>query len=103
MNEEPRDTVIAAARRAARDLLDEYPRLRVVLFGSRVAGTGDARSDFDVGFDAGVPLPLDQMARLRELFDDLPILQTVDVVDLAAADERFRRIAARNEEVLLER
>lgn len=103
MNQEPRDTVMEAARRAARDLLDEYPRLRVVLFGSRVAGTGDERSDFDLGFDAGAPLPPQTLARLEELFEELSILQKVDVVDLAAADEKFRAVAARHEEVVYER
>ena len=92
-----------AAREAAEEILGGYPRLRVVLFGSRVAGTGDERSDFDLGFDAGAPLPPEILARLRELFDDLPILQRVDVVDLAAASDRFKEISRRHEEVVHER
>lgn len=68
-----------------------------------MAGTGDERSDFDLGFDAGTPLPPEILARLRELFEELPILQKVDVVDLAATDDRFRAVAARHEEVVYER
>lgn len=100
---EARDRVAARAREVAHTALARRGRLRIVLFGSRARGDGDPRSDFDIGIDAGAPLPAALLAAVRDAFDALDILQRVDVVDLAAARPEFRRLAARHEEVILER
>jgi predicted nucleotidyltransferase len=100
---EARARVVDRAREVvAEDLPDDVP-LRVVLFGSRVRGDFDERSDFDIGIDAGAPLAASVLLRIREAFDALDILQRVDVVDLAAARPEFRALAAQHEEVIFER
>lgn len=98
-----RALVSACAREIGETLLADVAPLRVVLFGSRAAGGGDARSDFDVGIEAPAPLSARTLTRIRERFDALDILQRVDVVDLGAADPRFRRVATAATEVLFER
>lgn len=55
---------------------------RVVLFGSRAAGTAGPRADFDLGVLGPAPLPLDVFYRIRDALEELPTLYTVDWVDL---------------------
>ncbi len=100
---EARDRVVACAREVARTSLAHSAGLRVVLFGSRARGDFDARSDFDIGIDAGAVLPASVLARIREAFDALDVFQRVDVVDLAAVRPEFRLLAAEHEEVIFER
>lgn len=87
------EPVLRAVTQIADTLLAYTPRLRIVLFGSRATGAADPRSDVDIGIDAGEALPLEVLDRIRETLEDLAVLQKVDVVDLAAADPEFRRIA----------
>jgi predicted nucleotidyltransferase len=98
-----RALVIACARELGATLLAGAAPLRLVLFGSRAAGTADARSDFDVGIEAAAPLPAATLTRIRERFDALDILQRVDVVDLRAADPGFAEVARAKVEVIFER
>ena len=87
----------------AEKILANEPMLRIVLFGSHAAGTADERSDFDIGVDARHPLSAEKVVGLREAFDELPILQSVDVVDFWCVDAEFRAIAEKDEVVLYER
>lgn len=77
--------------------------MRFFLFGSRAEGTADPRSDIDLGIDVGRKLPLDVLDRIRTIFDELPILQKVDVVDFAAADPAFKAVALERTITLHER
>lgn len=100
---EARDKVLECALEIAKTELGTSPRLRVVLFGSRASGEFDSRSDFDIGFDAGAALSAAALVRIREAFDALDIFQRVDIVDLAVARPEFVRMAAKHEEVILDR
>lgn len=66
------------------------PGVTVFAFGSRVNGRAKKHSDLDLGLEAQQSLDWQQMARLREAFDesDLPI--RVDVVDWAACSPTFK-------------
>ncbi len=80
------------------DIVGEHVDLathRVFYFGSRVCGTGDERSDIDVGILGPEPLPLHVLARIREAVEELPTLYTIDIVDVGAADDRFQGVALR--------
>lgn len=66
---------------------------RVFFFGSRAAGTGSERSDFDVGIEGSLPVPFETMAKIREEIADLPTLYTIDVVDFANTDDIFKKVA----------
>nr|VFK40994.1 MAG: Nucleotidyltransferase domain-containing protein [Candidatus Kentron sp. TC]VFK48341.1 MAG: Nucleotidyltransferase domain-containing protein [Candidatus Kentron sp. TC]VFK55657.1 MAG: Nucleotidyltransferase domain-containing protein [Candidatus Kentron sp. TC] len=84
---------------------DERRRMRgytAILFGSRARGNARARSDFDVGVIGAAPMPLDDFHHLADRLDGLPTLYRIDWVDLARADERFRRHALVGSKVLHE-
>jgi predicted nucleotidyltransferase len=75
---------------------------RVVLFGSRTAGTARDRSDFDVGVigDGDTPLPLETFYKMEDLFDEIPTLYRIDWVDLNRVSPEFRCEALKQTEVL---
>ena len=75
---------------------------RVVLFGSRARGEARPRSDFDVGVIGDTSLPLEDFYALEDLIDSLPTLYRIDWVDLARVDEKFRRSALSEIEVIYE-
>ena len=62
-------------------LLASEPRVKVFLFGSRATGRAGSRSDIDLGIDLGHAIAPEVLASLRDAFDELPIMQKVDVVD----------------------
>lgn len=62
---------------------------RVVLFGSRARCEANPRSDYDIGVDAGAPLPLATEERILAELDVLPVLQKIDLVDLRRASQAF--------------
>jgi predicted nucleotidyltransferase len=77
-------------RRIVFELLGDLP-VRVFLFGSAARGAMRRTSDIDIALLSDRPLPRERLARLREALEEAPILQEVDVVDLAGVDEAMRR------------
>jgi predicted nucleotidyltransferase len=77
--------------------------VKVFVFGSQATGRSVARSDIDLGIDLGHPIAPEGLAAIREAFDDLPILQRVDVVDFSSVDETFRAVALQKIKSLYER
>ena len=65
----------------------------VFFFGSRVAGTGDDRSDIDIGIEGAIPIPLTELRNIKEEIDLLPILYKIDVVDLSQTSDSFRDVS----------
>ena len=82
---------------ASSDLLRGH---RVVLFGSRAAGTARERSDFDLGVDGDVPLPLSAFYAVADRLESLRTLYRIDWVDLCRTSETFRAEALRCNRVL---
>ncbi len=64
-----------------------------VLFGSRATGRARPRSDWDIGVLGPQPLPSQVMGNIREEFEALPTLHTIDLVDLTTTPDYFRKIA----------
>lgn len=91
------EAIAAAARRRP-----PAPHFRLYLFGSRARQTSGPRSDYDVGIEADGPLALDLIARLRDELESLPILQKIDLVDLRAVTEDFRRHALSGAKLIYE-
>lgn len=87
----------------ARTLLASEHCVKVFVFGSRATGRSVTRSDIDLGIDLGHPIAPEVLAALREAFDELPILQRVDVVDFFSVDETFKTIALKQFKSLYER
>lgn len=74
-------------------LLQQYLSGCVVwAFGSRVNGSHKPYSDLDLAIITEQPLTLEQLAALRNAFDESDLTIRVDLVDWAAASESFRRI-----------
>ncbi len=75
-----------------REILVHYvPDRPVFVFGSRVTGRAKRRSDLDLAIGGETPLPLRIQGSLADAFDesDLPI--EVDVVDVSAVSDTFRK------------
>lgn len=72
--------------------------INVLVFGSQATG----RSDIDLD-DLGYPIASKVLAAIREAFDELQILQRVDVVDFSSADETFKSVALQRIKSLYER
>lgn len=58
---------------------------RLYLFGSRAQGRSTPRSDYDLGLLAEHPIGLAVISQIRAGLEALPIMQTVDLIDLHAA------------------
>ena len=91
-------------RQMLKDLFRRYAeRLsghRVVLFGSRAGGNPRPRSDFDLAVVGDSPLPRKDFYALADELDELPMLSSVDWVDLARCSHAFKQAALANAEVL---
>lgn len=66
------------------------------LFGSRVAGRGNSRSDFDFGVDTGKKIPLETWSRIEEEIDELSTLFRIEVVDFQRVSAKFREQALKH-------
>ncbi|NCD34905.1 MAG: nucleotidyltransferase domain-containing protein [Spartobacteria bacterium] len=79
---------------------DELTGYRVVLFGSRAAGTAGPRSDFDIGVMGGRGLPLKTFYKIQDMFDQIETLYSIDWVDLNDTRDEFRKEAMKYVKVL---
>ena len=77
-------------------------RYALFFFGSRVTGTGDNRSDIDVGIEGNDAVPLPAMRSIKEAIDTLPLLYKIDVVDFTYTSDSFREIAKQHIEYINE-
>lgn len=65
----------------------------IFLFGSQVDGSAGHFSDYDVGYDAAVPVPAPVLAAFHQELEDLPIPGRVDLVNFRGVSEDFARHA----------
>ena len=63
-----------------------------VVFGSQARGDASDGSDIDIGLRAanGMPLPAGLLSDIQDALDDSPLVQRVEVVDLARTSQQFR-------------
>lgn len=73
---------------------------RVFLFGSRVAGQGNERSDIDIGIEGSAPLPPAEKASLEDALESLPLLYKIELVDFSTVPDDFRREAKKHIELI---
>ncbi len=102
-NDDLLSLVRAKADELARTILASEPQVYVFVFGSRASGRAGSRSDVDVGIDLRHAIAPEMLAALREAFDELPIMQKVDVVDFFGVDEVFKAVALQQTRSLYER
>lgn len=79
------------AWRLLRELACEHlDRATVVFFGSRAAGEGSRRSDFDIAYLPGEGFDPLSVVRLREEIEARNVIYRVDLVDLSRTSNSFR-------------
>ncbi len=78
------------------------PEARVIAFGSRTKGAAVRMSDLDLAIDAGRPLKLLELARVREAMSESNLPMIVDVVDWQSLQPTIREEIERSGEVLQE-
>lgn len=62
----------------------------ILLFGSWAQSDASPTSDIDIAIHGSQSIDAVVMAMIREDIEDLPTLRKIDIVDLHAADEKFR-------------
>ena len=67
------------------------PGFEVRLFGSWASGNPRPHSDIDIAIDGPRRIDPAAMAEIRDACERIPTLFTIDLVDLAAVSEAFRR------------
>jgi predicted nucleotidyltransferase len=67
------------------------PQCTVYLFGSRVRGEHREGADMDVAIDAGMPIDLKIILRIKRDIDDSRIPVFVDVIDVHSVSDRMRK------------
>lgn len=72
----------------------------VFLFGSQVGSSELKRADIDVGIETEKPLSNLQESLIWNALEDLPTLYKFDLVDFKKADEKFKKIALKNIEII---
>lgn len=66
---------------------------RLFVFGSYATGNQKHYSDVDIGIDAGTPLEIMIIARIKDELEESNLPVTVDVVDFARAKASFKKVA----------
>jgi predicted nucleotidyltransferase len=74
--------------RLAREILGY--ELEIIWYGSWPGGRARPHSDIDLAVGAAAPIPLERMAALREVVDNVPTLYEIDLVDLASVGQSLR-------------
>ncbi len=86
----------ADLERAIGKIMSKYLDLKVYevfFFGSRVTGKGNEHSDIDVGIEGPRPVEGNRMASMRDELENLNVLYSIDLVDFAKVDPKFRAVA----------
>ena len=75
--------------------------LRMYLFGSWAQGRSLSVSDLDIALDTGRPIEPAIIQKVSDALDELPTLRKVDIVDLQAVDQEFRKRVLQQGELIL--
>jgi predicted nucleotidyltransferase len=84
------------------EILGKYldlSKYKVFFFGSRVSGSGDSRSDIDIGIE-GPEIPAYTKLEIEEELENLPILYKIDFVDFNNVSDKFKKVAKEHIEYL---
>ncbi len=72
-------------------LQKELSKPTIIAFGSRVAGTAQPYSDFDIAVDTGEKIPLLSFSTLEEQFANSDIPFKIDLVDWHRVTPEFQQ------------
>lgn len=73
---------------------------KVFVFGSRVTGKGDDRSDIDIGIEGDKEIPLEIIGKIKDEAEELPTLYKIDIVDFSQLSDKFKEVAKEKIEVI---
>lgn len=68
-------------------------KYKVFFFGSRVIGTGNERSDIDIGIEGSKSVPSVALLNIKEEIDLLPTLYKIEIVDFSRVESKFKSVA----------
>lgn len=75
-------------------------KYKVFVFGSRVTGKGDDRSDIDVGIEGPEPVSSAAKLEIAEEVENLPTLYKIEIVDFSQVPDKFKLVAKETIELL---
>ena len=94
------DTIKQLIKQEIMKAASELGGYRVFLFGSRVTGTAQERSDFDIGILGDNPISLHTFYKIDDLLDNIETLYKIDFVDFNRAAPSLRAEALKAVEPL---
>jgi len=68
-----------------------FPSAKIYLFGSRARGTNKPGADIDIAVDCGKQIAFGEMERARVTLEHLVIPVFIDLVDMHAIPDEFRK------------
>ena len=90
-------------KKETKDIVSKYLDLdqnKIFFFGSRVTEKGNERSDIDIGIEGTEEISWQVMEKIKEDFENLPILYKVDIVDFKKVSSDFYDLAKQKIEML---
>lgn len=83
----------AGEQAIVKEILAKYaPEIPAVVFGSRSTGKSRPQSDLDICLMIAENLSLEQLARIKDAFDNSTLPMKVDIVDWSITDAAFQSI-----------
>ena len=79
----------------------DISQYKIFIFGSRVTGKGNDRSDIDVGIEGETEIPSNIISKIKEDLDNIRTLYKIDFVDFKKVAPDFREVALQNIEPIL--
>ena len=73
---------------------------KVFFFGSRVVGTGNERSDIDIGIEGKQAIPLEIISKIKDDIEGLNILYKIEIVDFAKVNPDFKKVSIKHVELI---
>jgi uncharacterized protein len=73
-------------------ILKILPKMPILFFGSRAKGTHSAFSDLDICLKGQAPIPLVELALIKEKLQESDLPFKVDVVDWHDISQDFKRL-----------
>ncbi len=73
---------------------------RAFIFGSQANRQELILADIDLGIMTNAGIPLNNLARIHNAIEEMPMLYKVDLVDFNDVDDKFRSVALQNMEWL---
>ncbi len=78
----------------------DLKKYKVFIFGSRVSGKGNDKSDIDVGIEGPEKIPDSVISGIKDEVENLPILYKIDIINFTDVDKNFLEVASQYKEYI---